>query len=129
MIALRGAMPQQRCNSYCFISVIAIVVKVKALSILRVDDSVSDDVCVSGDSLGEHKGMAFSTRDRDNDRWSDSCAQTRKGGWWYKRCHYANLNGLYLGGAFTGVSKGIVWFHWHGSTYSLKNVVMKIRPQ
>ena len=38
------------------------------------------------DSLAYHNGMKFSTWDRDNDETSsEHCAQTYKGGWWYKR--------------------------------------------
>ncbi|KAK2185029.1 hypothetical protein NP493_247g02053 [Ridgeia piscesae] len=84
----------------------------------------------AGDSLSYHDGMAFSTPDRDNDRLSSvSCAQFCKGGWWYKRCHLANLNGLYLGGANTPAGEAISWIHWYSATFSLKTVAMKIRPQ
>ena len=92
--------------------------------------SVCDVLCVSGDSFSYHNAMAFSTRDRDNDRDSSmSCARLRKGGWWYNACQYANLNGLYLGGTNTAGAIGIAWYYWHGYTYSLKTVEMKIRPQ
>ena len=94
------------------------------------DDSVSDVVCVSGDSLRYHGGWPFSTRDRDNDWWRDgNCAHYCKGDWWYFRCGYANLNGLSLGGANIAEHEGIIWKTWHGAKYSLKTVAMKIRPQ
>ncbi|KAL9967876.1 hypothetical protein ACROYT_G026176 [Oculina patagonica] len=52
----------------------------------------------AGDSLAYHNSMAFSTKDRDNDRWSGHCAATNnKGAWWYNQCHHSNLNGQYLG--------------------------------
>ena len=35
-------------------------------------------------SLGESKGMKFTTGDRDNDLWSQDCG--RFGGWWYTNC-------------------------------------------
>ncbi|KAK2185030.1 hypothetical protein NP493_247g02062 [Ridgeia piscesae] len=65
------------------------------------------------DSLSYHDGMAFSTRDRDNDRASrGSCVQWNKGAWWYNGCHHVNLNGLYLGGANTAQGAGINWREW-----------------
>jgi hypothetical protein len=42
-------------------------------------------------------GMSFSTKDRDNDAYLDSCADNRHAAWWFKGCDYANLNGLYVG--------------------------------
>ncbi|KAK2151393.1 hypothetical protein NP493_2630g00001 [Ridgeia piscesae] len=84
----------------------------------------------AGDSLRHHDDSEFSTRDRDNDKTSTTwCAQSYKGGWWYNKCLQANLNGLYLGGANTTIFEGINWGHWHGTSYSLKMVAMKIRPQ
>jgi len=39
-------------------------------------------------------GMMFSTYDRDNDRWSGgSCAAHYGGGFWYKWCSLASVNG------------------------------------
>ena len=37
----------------------------------------------AGDSLDYHNGRKFSTRDRDNDKDSGSCAQIYKGAWWF----------------------------------------------
>ncbi|KAL1396179.1 hypothetical protein pipiens_002738 [Culex pipiens pipiens] len=50
----------------------------------------------AGDALSYHKGMKFSTFDRDNDE-DDSrhCAEKYHGAWWYKSCYDSNLNGLY----------------------------------
>ena len=80
----------------------------------------------AGDSLRVHNSMAFSTKDRDNDIWSDGdCANYYKGGWWYNACHESNLNGLYLGP--TGNSNtGNRWWHWKGNR-SLRKTEMKMR--
>ncbi|XP_027628150.1 fibrinogen-like protein 1 [Tupaia chinensis] len=76
-----------------------------------------------------HQRMKFSTWDRDSDNYEGNCAREDQSGWWFNRCHSANLNGLYHGGAYTAeTDNGIIWYTWHGWWYSLKSVVMKIRP-
>ena len=84
----------------------------------------------AGDSLFYHKGMEFSTKDRDNDRarW-ESCVKYYKGGWWYKSCYEANLNGLYLEGGDVSSQDGISWLSWKGYYYSAMKSAMLIRPQ
>ncbi|XP_060089285.1 fibrinogen-like protein 1 [Heteronotia binoei] len=75
-------------------------------------------------------GMQFSTYDRDNDRFlKSSCAEENKSGWWFNRCHAANLNGQYYkDGAYNGsFDNGVVWATWRGLWYSLKYTAMKIR--
>ena len=48
------------------------------------------------DYLALNNGHYFSTRDRDNDQWSDGhCAQHSCGAWWYGGCTLVNLNGRY----------------------------------
>ncbi|XP_068682268.1 ryncolin-1-like [Montipora capricornis] len=82
----------------------------------------------AGDSLGVHRGHAFSTKDRDNDDYlAGNCASGYKSGWWFEKCHYANLNGLYLNGKTD--ASGMTWYHWKNSNYSVKRSEMKIRPQ
>jgi len=86
---------------------------------------------IKGDSLSYHLGMKFSTEDRDNDKYSyGNCAQIEKGGWWFKSCSHSNLNGHYFNGGNTnGKTSGITWASFgKGPNYSMKSVVMKIRP-
>ncbi|KAM9622715.1 fibrinogen-like protein 1 [Trichechus inunguis] len=76
-----------------------------------------------------HQRMKFSTWDKDNDNYKGNCAEEDKSGWWFNRCHAANLNGLYYKGPYTAdTDNGVIWYTWHGWWYSLKSVVMKIRP-
>ena len=85
---------------------------------------------ITGDSLSYHTGNQFSTRHQDNDRHMGNCAQIYNGGWWYKDCHTANLNGMYLNGTtdITLSAKGVVWATWLGYDYSLLISEMKLRP-
>ena len=79
------------------------------------------------DSLQRHNNMMFSTNDRDNDIYVQGhCANIYKGGWWYDRCHEANLNGLY---SSTTYGEGINWRYWRGYYYSLKFTEMKVRQE
>ena len=55
------------------------------------------------DALKYSNKMPFSTQDKDNDVSSTHCAKFYTAGWWYKHCHYCNLNGRY--------TVGIVWFN------------------
>ena len=76
--------------------------------------------------------MKFSTKDRDNDLADYSCAQRKKGAWWYKKCTESNLNGLYLRGKYSShdniFPQGVNWYSWRGHSYSLQKTEMKIRP-
>ncbi|XP_029211143.2 ficolin-2-like [Acropora millepora] len=82
----------------------------------------------AGDSLAEHNGMQFTTKDQDNDRnTAGSCAVLYKGAWWYNSSHSSNLNGQYLGGPHVSYA-GIIWNSFRGA-YSLKRSEMKLRPQ
>ncbi|XP_053179083.1 microfibril-associated glycoprotein 4-like [Scomber japonicus] len=83
----------------------------------------------AGDSLTYHSGQKFSTFDKDQDSTSANCARSHLGAFWYKGCHYANLNGVYRWGADSTIyAVGVDWQHWKGYNYSLKTVSMKIRP-
>ena len=80
----------------------------------------------AGDSLAWHNNMAFTTKDRDNDRYSsNNCAVGHTGAWWYKHCQHSNLNGQYLGDEHH--YRGAKWSHFRNSL-SLKFTEMKLRP-
>ena len=80
----------------------------------------------AGDSLTRvHNNMAFSTKDRDNDRWSLNCAVSSTGAWWYHHCQHSNLNGKYLGDKSD--YRGARWYHFKDSL-SLKFTELKLRP-
>ncbi|KAL0978349.1 hypothetical protein UPYG_G00169360 [Umbra pygmaea] len=84
-----------------------------------------------------HDGRAFSTNDRDHDRYaSGNCAQYYGAGWWFDSCLAANLNGRYYKGRYSGLTNGIYWGTWYiltdsrsGERYSFKSVEMKTRPR
>ncbi|XP_064495644.1 tenascin-X-like, partial [Pseudopipra pipra] len=91
----------------------------------------------AGDALSYHSGSPFSTRDRDprdprgpreppGHPRPPHCAVAYGGAWWYRNCHYANLNGRY--GA-TRDHQGIHWFPWKGFNVSIPFTEMKLRPQ
>ena len=81
----------------------------------------------AGDALARPNGTGFSTFDKDNDKSSKNCAEVYKGGWWYDRCHVANLNGQYLSGSHASYADGVDWEPFKGYHYSLKYTAMKIR--
>ncbi|GAA6089610.1 tenascin isoform X1 [Tachysurus ichikawai] len=79
----------------------------------------------AGDSLRYHDKRPFSTHDRDPQPFITRCAMSYRGGWWYKNCHEANLNGLY--NTHTN-HQGVIWTAWKGKTYSIPFTEMKLRP-
>jgi len=86
----------------------------------------------AGDSLIDkvfspfsHNKMAFTTKDRDNDRYGANCAVIWTGAWWYNRCQHSNLNGQYLGDKHD--TRGVRWRGFR-TTLSLKFSEMKLTP-
>ncbi|XP_074167456.1 tenascin-X isoform X1 [Sminthopsis crassicaudata] len=80
----------------------------------------------AGDSMSYHSGSMFSTRDRDPSNLHIPCAVSYRGGWWYRNCHYANLNGLY--GSIID-HQGVSWYAWKGFEFSIPFTEMKLRPR
>ena len=78
---------------------------------------------------GNH-GMAFSTYDRDNDKWSGNCAGENKGAWWFNKCSWVTLNGVYRpdGSRRSKYHDGLAWDKWLGRYRSLQGTEMKMRP-
>ena len=82
----------------------------------------------AGDSLTYSNNYPFTTKDQDNDDHSSlQCAHHYSGAWWYRACGYSNLNGVYYSGPNSPTWKGVVWYHWKGTAYSLKATEMKVR--
>ncbi|KAF1382071.1 hypothetical protein PFLUV_G00160630 [Perca fluviatilis] len=79
----------------------------------------------AGDSFSYHNQQVFSTKDRDLAPFITRCAISYRGGWWYKNCHEANLNGVY------GIEvhhQGVIWTSWKGKEVSIPFTEMKLRP-
>lgn len=73
------------------------------------------------DALKYSNFMPFSTQDRDNDASSTHCAKFYTAGWWYKHCHYCNLNGRY--------TVGVVWFNQDFDEWvQMRRTMMSIKP-
>ncbi|XP_063148798.1 tenascin-X-like [Candoia aspera] len=79
----------------------------------------------AGDAFSYHSGSVFSTRDRDPNRVIIPCAISYRGAWWYRNCHYANLNGLYFNNRD---HQGVNWFNWKGFEFAIPFTEMKLRP-
>jgi len=88
-----------------------------------------------------HRGMLFSTKDRDNDNIKEfHCGAEDVSGWWFNACSAANLNGHYYSQGFVdghsgrkparGVKEfddGILWNTWtHDKWESLMTTRMWI---
>ena len=80
----------------------------------------------AGDSMAYHNCLKFSTYDNDNDLDMDNCAEDWKGGWWYKDCYEANLNGKYVVGDVIDF-EAVVWASWKDEYTACKYADMKIR--
>ncbi|XP_071835913.1 fibrinogen-like protein A isoform X1 [Apostichopus japonicus] len=73
------------------------------------------------DKLSYHRGMPFTTTDRDNDRHSTvNCASHYHNGWWFNACYYSMPNYPW--------SSGPHWYSFPGGNHNIQYVEMKIRP-
>ncbi|XP_044035125.1 microfibril-associated glycoprotein 4-like isoform X1 [Siniperca chuatsi] len=81
----------------------------------------------AGDSLTVHNGQKFTTTDKDQDTHASNCARLCFGGFWYAGCFGANPNGIYTWGSSPRIA-GVHWNAFKGLEYSLKTMIMKIRP-
>lgn len=81
----------------------------------------------AGDSLTYHNGRKFTTTDKDQDASSSNCARSAYGAFWYGECFHANPNGIYTWGPSPHAA-GVQWRTFKGLDYSLKTLIMKIRP-
>jgi len=83
----------------------------------------------AGDPLRIDNGMAFSTKDMDQDRWTGSCSATRgNGGWWFNGCGLANLNGMNLGRNQHSYD-GILWYFYAKDNRSFKSSKMMVKKK
>ena len=89
------------------------------LSISGYKGNASSDPITGSHSLN---GMPFTTKDKDNDKWSKNCAVNdaggNAGGWWYKACSHIFVNHKYKS------STGIYLDGWKAFSFT----EMKIKP-
>lgn len=64
------------------------------------------------ETLSYFNRMTFSAWDDDNDDTTGNCALKNNGGWWFRNCHRANVNGLYGERSTRGLSWLMPEGHW-----------------
>ena len=83
------------------------------------------------DAMDYHNGQQFSTYDNDNDQdIRNNCAYVDQGGWWFKTCYRANLNGPHDLPPNPSVSQTFARLMWYdGDFRDVSSSEMKIRPK
>ena len=80
------------------------------------------------DAFVQHNGYRFSTFDRDNDGYRYNCAHQNQGGWWYRSCYHANLNGRHQMSGLSGVDQNGQLLRWYNGSWKVyTNSVMMVR--
>ena len=70
----------------------------------------------AGDSLTQHHGYPFSTKNWNYESFLATCAELVMKGYWADGCSLATLK------------DDVFWYHWKGYHRSVKRAEMKIRP-
>ena len=82
-----------------------------------------------GDGMSMSKGMAFSTSDRDNDKFAEgSCAVAYRGAWWYNQCSLVRLNSLFPGEGATD-NHVMKWNSWNEGNGTIEFSEIKLREE
>uniref|UniRef100_A0A0K8R7A1 Putative ficolin/ixoderin n=1 Tax=Ixodes ricinus TaxID=34613 RepID=A0A0K8R7A1_IXORI len=83
------------------------------------------------DALSYHKGEKFTIKKSMTERPDgDSCSERLSGGWWFKNCNKANLNGRKFNHPSKTKALGITWYikrKDESYNYTYDRVKMKIR--
>lgn len=74
------------------------------------------------DSMDWHRNMIFGTKDKA----PNGCPNIYSGAWWYRVCHTAHLNGIYIDHMNVNTS-GITWTFWKNRYETLKTAKMMLR--
>ncbi|XP_016980975.1 ficolin-2-like [Drosophila rhopaloa] len=90
-------------------------------------ESVGSSHGDAGNSLYNHVGMKFTTKDRKNHgTLNTNCAELYKGAWCFRSCYTSHLCGKY---GENNNAQGIVWETFGKNNYNLKRATMMIRPR
>ena len=79
-----------------------VILKIKSELKTREKAELGLTVARQGDSLTQHNGYTFSTKDRDNNDNNRNCTVEYTGAWWYYNCYDSNLNGQWTSGNIRG---------------------------
>ncbi|XP_056001932.1 fibroleukin-like [Ostrea edulis] len=84
--------------------------------------TLGDSLLVGTQNLN---GMYFSTLDQDNDVYPAwHCGAGMGGGWWFRNCCYAFLNGAWFSGSF-----GVSWFPKLPAGSKANETLLMVKPR